>query len=150
MKVILKQDVKGQGRSGELINVSDGYARNFLLPKGLAMEATASNVNTMKLKQDADANRRAKDFEGAKRIAERLSSIEVVLTAKAGSNGKLFGSITSKDVVDALKKQFKIEIDKKRLSLHEGIKTIGTTEVDVKVFPEVSAKLKVVVKQAQE
>lgn len=143
MKVILNQDVKGQGKKGDLIEVSDGYARNFLLPKNLAKEATKENVNILKGQQESREYREKKELEEAKDIAAKIGEISVKLQAKSGDNGKLFGSITSKDVSEALTSQHHIKIDKKKFVLPDGIKTLGTTVVDIKVHPGVVAKLKV-------
>ena len=143
MKVILNQDVKGQGKKGDLIEVSDGYARNFLLPKNLAKEATKENVNILKGQQESREYREKKELEEAQAIASKISEISVKLQAKSGDNGKLFGSITSKDVSEALTSQHHIKIDKKKFVLPDGIKTLGTTVVDIKVHPGVVAKLKV-------
>ena len=111
MQVILTQDVKGQGKKGQMVKVSDGYARNFLLPKGLATEATKSNINDLKGKKESLEFKIKTETEEAKEIAEKMKEIEVVLNAKAGDNGKLFGSITSKDIADALTSQHHIKID---------------------------------------
>ena len=143
MKVILTQDVKGQGKKGQVINVSDGYARNFLLAKGLATEATKSNLNDLKGKQESIEYKIKTDTDEAKRIAEQMKEIVVNLKAKAGDNGKLFGSITSKDVSEALTSQHHIKLDKKKFVLPDGIKSLGTTQVDIKIHPGVLAKLKV-------
>ncbi len=143
MKVILNKDVKGQGKKGQLVEVSDGYARNFLLPRGLAQEATNSNLNVMKGKAESEAHRKQVELEEAQAAAAKINEVTVKLTAKAGSNGKLFGSITSKDVAEELKMQHHIKIDKKKLVMPDGIKVLGTTNVDVKVYPGVTAVLKV-------
>lgn len=143
MKVILNQDVKGQGKKGDLIEVSDGYARNFLLPKNLAIPATKENINVLKGQQESREYRQQKELEQAQEIAEKINEISVVLKAKAGDNGKLFGSITSKDVAEALTQQHHIKIDKKKFVLLDGIKALGTTQVDIKVHSGVLAKLKV-------
>jgi len=143
MKVILNQDVKGQGKKGDLIDVSDGYARNFLLPKKLAKEATKENINVMKGQQESREYRQQKELEEAQAIAEKISSVSVLMKAKAGENGKLFGSITSKDVSEALTSQHHIKIDKKKFNLPDGIKALGTVTVDIKIHPGVVAKLKV-------
>ncbi len=145
MKVILNQDVKGQGKKGQLVEVSDGYARNFLLPKKLAKEATKENINVMQGQQESAEYRRKKELEEANALAERMKEISVKLQAKAGENGKLFGSITSKDICEALISQHHIKIDKKKFVLPDGIKTLGTTEVDVKIHPGVVGKIKVLV-----
>lgn len=146
MKVILNQDVKGKGKKGQLVEVSDGYARNFLLPKGLAKEASNTNINIMKGQNDAEAHRQQVALEEAQAQKEKMEAVEVVLTAKAGDNGKLFGSITSKDVAEALTMQHHIKIDKKKFVMPDGIKALGTTTVEVKIHQGVTGKLKVVVK----
>ena len=143
MKVILTQDVKGQGKKGQVINVSDGYARNFLLAKGLATEATKSNLNDLKGKQESIEYKIKTDTDEAKKIAEQMKEIVVNLKAKAGDNGKLFGSITSKDVSEALTSQHHIKLDKKKFVLPDGIKTLGVTEVTVKLYTGVAGTLKV-------
>ena len=146
MKVILTQDIKGKGKKDQLIEVSDGYARNFLLPKGLAKEATNTNINIMNGKNDAEAHRQKVALEEAEATKTKMEAVEVVLTAKAGENGKLFGSITSKDVAEALTMQHHIKLDKKKFVLPDGIKTLGTTTVDVKIYQGVTGRLKVTVK----
>ena len=143
MKVILNQDVKGQGKKGDLIEVSDGYARNFLLPKNLAIPASKENINILKGQQESREYRQQKELEEAQATAKKIDEIKVILKAKAGDNGKLFGSITSKDVSEALTEQHHIKIDKKKFVLPDGIKTLGTTNVDIKIHPGVVAKLKV-------
>ena len=145
MKVILQQDVKGQGKKGELKEVSDGYARNFLFPKKLAVEATADNINTMKLQEKAKQAQIAKEKAEAKENAEKLKECTVKISAKAGSNGKLFGAVTSKEISDALAAQFNIEIEKNKIVQAEPIKTFGSFEVKVKLGHEISATLKVMV-----
>ena len=146
MKVILTQDVKGQGKKGDMINVSDGYARNFLLPKGLATEATKSAINEMKGKADAKAYREEKELEAAKELAAKIEAVSVTIESKSGDNGKLFGSITSGDIADALKMQGHIVVDKKKIVLHDPIKSVGEYSLSVKVHAGVSATLKVTVK----
>ena len=145
MQVILNQDVKGQGKKGQLVNVSDGYARNYLLPRGLAQEATKSNINVMKGKAESLEYKIKTETEEAKQIAEKMKEIEVVLSAKAGDNGKLFGSITSKDVAEALKMQHHIKLDKKKFVMSD-IKKLGVTEVQVKLYTGIAGTLKVNVK----
>lgn len=147
MQVILKQDVKGQGKKGQMVNVSDGYARNYLLPKGLAEPATKENINILKGKQESLEYRKAKELEEANSIADRLKDIKVTLKAKAGANGKLFGSVTSKDVADALTNQHHIKLDKKKFVMPDGIKTLGETTIDVKIYTGVTGKLTVSVEQ---
>ena len=142
MQVILNQDVKGQGKKGQMVNVSDGYARNYLLPRGLAKEATKSNINVMKGKAESLEYKIKTETEEAKAIAEKMKEREVVIKAKAGDNGKLFGSITSKDVAEELKMQHHIKIDKKKLVMSD-IKKLGVTEVQVKLYTGVSGTLKV-------
>ena len=135
MKVILQQDVKGQGKKGQMVNVSDGYARNFLFPKKLAVEATADNVNTMKLQEKAQAQA----------IADQLKEITVRIVAKGGNGGRLFGAVTTKEVSDALKAQSGIEINKAKLVLDEPIKSFGGYELKAKLGHDVNAVVKVVV-----
>lgn len=149
MQVILKQDVKGQGKKGQMVNVSDGYARNFLLPRGLAEPATKENISVMKGKAESLEYKLKMEREEAQRTADKMKEIEVVLSAKAGANGKLFGSITSKDVSEELTKQHHIKIDKKKFVMPDGIKTLGTTEVDVKIYTGITGKLKVTVKEVK-
>ena len=143
MKVILKQDVKGLGKKEDLVNVSDGYARNFLFPKGLAAEASATNINIMNTKKEAEKTKKDRELAHARELVQKLKDTEVVIKTKSGENGKLFGSITSKDISDKLKNNFKLDIDKKKIVLPEPIKATGTVELDVKLYPEVSGKLKV-------
>ncbi len=147
MKVILMQDVKGSGKKGDIVNVADGYARNFLLPKGLAVEANPTNLNIIQGKKEAFAHKKQIELETAKKLAERLKDITVVLKAKSGASGKLFGSITSKDIADHLKKEHKIAIDKRLINLGESIKEIGTQQVTVKLHPKVSTSLTVKVEE---
>ncbi len=148
MQVILLQDVKGVGKAGTVAKVSDGYARNMLLPKGLAKEATPGNIKELERVKAANAARRAEDLASAKAMAERFKELQVVIKGKAGDGGRLFGSITSKDIVDALKAQYDIEVDKKKCVMDGPIKQAGLHEIDVKLFQEVSAKLKVMVEIA--
>lgn len=143
MKVILKADVKGLGKKDSLVEVSDGYARNFLMPKGLAMEATSSNINVMKNKNESDRMKKEKELAKAKETAEKIKNITLIFKAKASEGGKLFGSITNKDVADKLKVDFKLDVDKKQIILEDVIKSLGTTEANIKLYPEVSAKLKI-------
>lgn len=147
MKVILNADVKGKGKKGDFVNVNDGYARNFLLPKGLAVEATAANLNDLKGKKEAENYRRQQDLESAMQTAEKLKTVAVELSAKAGGNGKLFGSVTSKDISEKLKYQHHIVIDKKKMILPDGIKSTGTHTVEIKLHPKVKAELKVVISE---
>lgn len=143
MKVILTQDVKGQGKKGQLVEVSDGYGRNFLLPRGLAKEANNTNINIMEGQAASAEYKRQQEVEHAQALVKELKELTVELKAKAGENGKLFGSITSKDVADALSKQHNIKIDKKKFVLPDGIKSLGALVVDIKVYAGITAKLKV-------
>ncbi|MEF9935318.1 MAG: 50S ribosomal protein L9 [Clostridium sp.] len=143
MKVILKADVKGTGKKGEVINASDGYARNFLFPKGLAVEATTGNMKSHDLQKAAEAKRKAEELDAAKELAKKISDLTVSLKVKTGDNGKVFGSVTSKDIAEALEKEHGIKVDKKKVDIKDAIKTVGVYTVDVKVYPEVIGKLKV-------
>ena len=145
MKVIFNVDVKGQGKKGEMKEVSDGYARNYLLPRKLAMEANADNLNAYKLKEKAKAAQIAKEKAAAQETASKLSGIQVKIAAKAGSAGKLFGSVTSKEVADAVEKNFSITIDKRKIELATEIKNYGSYEATLKLHAGVSAKIFVVV-----
>jgi len=147
MKVILKQDVKTLGKKDSLVDVSDGYARNFLLPKGLAMEASSDNVNSMNQKNHSEQLKKERALVQAKGLAEKLKDITVVIKTKAGENGKLFGSITTKEIAEKLKEQHKLDIDKKKMAMEETIKALGTTTVEAKLHPGVSAKFTVKVIQ---
>ncbi|MGN0467355.1 MAG: 50S ribosomal protein L9 [Acutalibacteraceae bacterium] len=144
MKVILKQDVKGLGKKGELVNASDGYARNFLFPRNLASEANAQAISEMKNKQQAKQYKIDTETEAAKADAKRISGKTIKITAKAGANGKLFGSVTSKEISAKLKEEFGIDVDKRKISV-EDIKQFGTYEFEVKLYNGVSAKLFVMV-----
>lgn len=148
MKVILLKDVRGSGVKGDVINVSDGYARNYLFPRGLATEATKANLNELKNKEKAEEKRREQAAQEAREIAEKLSDITLVIKAKSGENGKLFGSVTNKEIAQELKKQHKIAIDRKKIVLDEPIKQLSEMEVDVKLYPEISGKLKIRVEEA--
>ena len=148
MKVILQQDVKGQGKKGQLVDVSDGYARNFLLPRKLAVEANADNVNTMKLHEKAKDAKEAAEKAEAEAIAEKLQGCTVKLTAKAGTGGRLFGAVTSKEVSEGLKKQHGIDINKSKIVQDEAIKTFGTFQLKCKLGYEVVGTINVVVTEA--
>ena len=145
MKVILIADVKALGKKGQVVEVSDGYARNCLLPKKLAMEATNAAMNELKNRQAAEAARIAKEKAAAKEIAEKLGALTVKLVCKAGADGKLYGAVTAKDIAEALQAQHGIAVDKRKLVLSENIKAFGTYRVDVKLYTEIGAKLTVVV-----
>lgn len=145
MKVIFIQDVKGQGKKGEEKNIADGYARNFLLPRGLAVEATAANLNNLKGQKASEAYKKEQEIKAAEEIKKQLEGITVKISAKAGENGKLFGSVTTKDIADALKAQHKIEIDKRKIVLASDIKTTGEITVDVKLYPQIAGKINVLI-----
>ena len=143
MKVILNADIKGVGKKNEIINASDGYARNFLFPKKLAVPADAQNMNVLNAKKASEQHKKNVEFEEAKKTQEKMKEIVVKIKTKAGENGKTFGSITSKEISENLEKQFKIKVDKKKISLPEQIKTLGTYIVEVKLFEGVVGKLTV-------
>lgn len=145
MKVILQKDVKGQGKKGELKEVSDGYGRNYLLPRGLAVEATADNLNTMKLKEKARKAQIAREIEQARDYAERLGSVVVRVKAKGGEGGRLFGSVTSKEISEALAEQHGMTIEKNQIVQSEPIKTFGTFQVKAKLGHEISGVINVLV-----
>lgn len=144
MKVVLKQDVKGLGKKGELVNASDGYARNFLFPKNLAVEANAQNMSELKNREQAEKYRIATETAAAKANAEKMSGKTIKITAKAGANGKLFGSVTSKELAEKIADEFGIKVDKKKIVV-EDIKQFGTFEFEVKLYTGISAKLFVMV-----
>lgn len=148
MKVILTQDVRGQGKRGQLIEVSDGYARNFLLPRKLAQEATADNINTMRMNDKATAERQAKERAEAVEIANRMRGMTVTVTAKGGGAGRLFGSVTNTEIAEALAAQQHIELDKRKIVLDEPIKTAGSYTVKCKLGYEITGELTVEVKEA--
>lgn len=145
MKVILQADVKGKGKKGQEVNVSDGYARNFLFPKGLAIEANAKNMNDLKGKQEALAFRKAEELKAAKEMKETLKEIKVELKVKGGAGGRVFGSVTAKEIAVALKEKHGMDIDKRKIQLEEAIKSFGTYQVKIKLHPEVTGEVKVVV-----
>lgn len=147
MKVILTKDVKSQGKKGDLINVSDGYANNFLLPKGLAMPATKQAINELEGKKGAEQYHKNMEEQKARNIADRLKEIKVLIKAKSGKEGKLFGSVTSKDVAEALKAQYNISVDKRKIDLPDGIKTCGIREVKVTLYTGVTGTFKVEVSE---
>ena len=147
MKVLLLADVKGQGKKDQIVEVSDGYARNFLFPKKLAVEADAGAMADAKNKEASKQFRLKEEKAAAEVLAAKLNETTVVIKTTGGNDNKLYGSVTPKDIADALKTSYGIEIDKRKLSLSENIKTFGTYNVDVKVYPEVSAKLKVSVQE---
>ena len=149
MKVIFQQDVRGQGKKGELKEVSDGYARNFLLPRKLAVEATTDNLNTMRLREKARAKQMAEEKAAAEAAAKKLEGIVVKISAKAGAGGKLFGSITSKEISDELQSQFGISIEKNKIVQTEPIKSYGSFSVKCKLGYEITGTINVVVSEAK-
>ncbi|MBR6352496.1 MAG: 50S ribosomal protein L9 [Oscillospiraceae bacterium] len=148
MKVIFSTDVRGQGKKGEMKEVSDGYARNYLIPRGLAAEATADNINAMKLKEKAKAAQIAREKAQAEENARKLEGVQVLIRARAGSSGKLFGAVTSQEICDALKEQFDIDIEKNKIVQAEPIKTFGSYTVKAKLGYEVSGSINVLVVEA--
>ena len=147
MKVVLTQDVKGQGKKGQVITVSDGYARNFLLPKGLATEANAAAMNEIKSKEEAKQYKIATEKAAAEDLAKKLSEINLEIKVGKGTDGRFYGSVTSKEIAEKLQETYKITVDKRKIQLDRPIKEYGTTQLDVKLYPEVVGKLKVTVKE---
>lgn len=143
MKVILMQDIKGVGKKDTIINANDGYARNFLFPKKLAVEANKENLAKLKSKQNSEAHKKDLEKQKAEELKQKLSKIELRINVKAGENGKIFGSITSKEVSAELKKQYNIEIDKKKIILKEPIKELGAFTLDIKLYEGIIGKLKI-------
>ena len=143
MKVILKADIKGVGKKDEVINASDGYARNFLFPKNLAVEANNENMSKLKAKQDSAKYQKGVEKEKAIEIADKLSKIVLKIRVKAGENGKIFGGVSAKEIAQELSKEYKIEVDKKKIDLKETIKTLGVHNVDIKLFEGVIGKLRI-------
>lgn len=148
MKVILLQDVKSLGKKGDTVNVSDGYARNMLFPKKLGVEATAKNMNDLKLQKANQAKVAQEQLDAARDFAKVIAEKEVVVAIKVGEGGKTFGSVSSKEIAEAAKAQHSLDIDKKKIQLATPIKAVGTTTVPVKLHPQVTAELKVTVKEA--
>ena len=142
MKVILQQDVKGKGKRGQMIEVSDGYARNYMLPRKIAVEATADNVNTMRMNDKAQQEKRQKEREEAFAISKKMKDMVVVVRAKGGGAGRLFGSVTTQEIAEAIQKQEGINIDKRKIVLDEQIKTVGEYTVKCKLGYEITADLK--------
>lgn len=148
MKVILLQDVKGKGKKGQMLEVSDGYARNFMLPKKLAMEATPDAINTMRMNDKAAAEKAAKEKAEALAVSKELRAMTLVVTAKGGGAGRLFGSVTNQEIADALKAKAGITLDKRKIVISEPIKTVGTYTVTCKLGYEISAPLTVKIEEA--
>ena len=147
MKVILLEDVKSLGKKGEVVKVSDGYARNMLFPKKLGIEATAGNMKNLEQKRKIDEKNAAEELKKAQEFAENLETKSVTVGIKVGTGGKTFGSVSTKEIADAAKKQLGIDIDKKKMVLASPLRELGETQVPVKVHPKVTANLKVIVKE---
>ena len=143
MKVILTQDIKSVGKKGQIIDAADGYARNYLLPKKLAVVADATNLNELKTKQDANKYKRDMTMANAKELSEKMKSFELTFKIKAGDNGKTFGSVTAKDIADELNKKYFVEVDKKKICLTDAIKNLGDYNIEIKLFEGISGMLKV-------
>ena len=148
MKVILLQDVKGKGKKGQMLEVSDGYARNFMLPKKLAIEATADAINTMRMNDKAAAEKAAKERAEALEISKKLREMTLTVTAKGGGNGRLFGAVTTQEIAAALEKQSGIKLDKRKIVLNENIKNVGTYTATCKLGYEITAPLTVKIEEA--
>jgi len=145
MKVILQQDIKGKGKKGQLVEVSDGYANNYLFPRKLAVPATAQALNEMKNREAAQKYAEKVALEQAKKLSQKLQGITIKVKAKAGSAGRLFGSVTSKEIADSLKEAYGLEVDRRKIQLDEPIKQFGAFDIEVKLHPEVTGTLHVVV-----
>ncbi len=143
MKVILLEDVKSHGKKGDIINVSDGYARNMLIPKGLGVEATPKNLNDLKLKKAHDAKIAAEELAAAKELGAKLEKSSITMSLKVGEGGKVFGSIAAKEISEAVKAQLNLDVDKKKLQMSGPIKAVGVTEVSVRLHPKVVVPLKI-------
>lgn len=148
MKIILLQDEKKLGKKGDIIEASDGYARNYILPKKIGVEATAKNMNDLKLQKANDARIAQEQLDAAKALADELSSKQVIVKIKAGEGGRAFGSVSTKEIAAAVKEQHNLEIDKKKIQLPEALKNFGSYEVSVKLHPQVTGKLTVKVLEA--
>lgn len=145
MKVILKQDIKGVGKKDQIVNAADGYARNYLFPKNLAVLADTGNMNNLKAKNESIAYRKGEDLKESKEIAEKLKKVTLKFKVKAGENGKLFGGVTAKEIAETLKKDYNINIDKKKVLLNETIKNAGVTKVELKLNEGVLATVSVMI-----
>lgn len=143
MKVVLLQDVKDLGKKDSIVNVSDGYARNFLFPKKLAIEASDAKMKEITDKKSSEKNRKQKELQQARELAEKLNKVTVTIKTKSGESGKLFGSITSKDIAQEIETQANIKVDKKRIVLSDALKSTGEYQIEIKVYPEVLAKVTV-------
>ena len=142
MKVILKQDIKGVGKKDEVINANDGYARNYLFPRNLAVPADKGNLTNLQSKKSSEEHRKDLERQAAKEVAKKIEGIQLKIVVKSGDNGKVFGSVTSKEIAENLEKQYKIKVDKKKILLAEPIKVLGTYNIDIKLFDGINAKLK--------
>ncbi|MEI3358177.1 MAG: 50S ribosomal protein L9 [Dorea formicigenerans] len=147
MKVILKEDVKSLGKKGEIVNVSDGYARNFILKTGKGIEANTKNLNDLKLKKANDDKVAQEHYEAAVELGKKIEAGKIEVSIKTGEGGKAFGSVSSKEIATEVKAQMELEVDKKKVQLKDAIKALGTYEVPIKLHPKVTAELKVVVKE---
>ena len=147
MKVILKEDVKSLGKKGEIVNVSDGYARNFILKTGKGIEANTKNLNDLKLKKANDDKVAQEHYEAAVELGKKIEAGKIEVSIKTGEGGKAFGSVSSKEIATEVKAQMELEVDKKKVQLKDAIKALGTYEVPIKLHPKVTAKLKVVGKE---
>ena len=143
MKIILLQDIKGVGKKDQIINANDGYARNYLFPKKLAVEATTGNLGNLKAKQESNQYRKDMQKEEAIKLADKIKDITLTIKVKAGENGKIFGGVTAKEIAENLKTQYAIDVDKKKINLSETIKVIGTRTLDIKLYEGVTGKLKI-------
>ena len=147
MKVILKENIKSIGKKDEIVNVSDGYARNYLFAKNLAIEATAGNLSKLQTKKDSEQYKKNIEKEEAQKIADKLSKIKLEFKVKAGENGKVFGGISTKEIAEKLEKEYQIKVDKKKIMLKEAIKVLGLTNVEIKLYEGVIGKVKVQAKE---
>ncbi|MEN8904665.1 MAG: 50S ribosomal protein L9 [Clostridiales bacterium] len=143
MKVILKDDVQGLGKKDDMVNAKNGYAKNYLFPKGLAIEANLSNLNDVKQKNKASKAKKDSEIQEAKALKEQFKKYEITIKSKAGEGNKLFGSVTNKDIAEKLLEVYKVKVDKKKVLMNEGIKSLGDVTVDIKLYPKIIAKLKV-------
>ena len=147
MKVVLLEDIKGSGKKNDIVEVSDGYARNYLFPKKLAVEATKAKITEVKAKKNSEDHRKSLELEAAKEIAKEIAGKKIVLKAKAGAEGKLFGSVTAKEIASEIKSAFGIEIDRRKISLDSDIKQFGSYDVQIKIYSGVTTGITVVVEE---
>lgn len=141
MEVILQQDVKGLGKKGDVVKVADGYGRNFLLPRGLAVPATVGNLKQVDLEKESQKQKRERELKEAQEVAARIQGQKLQIATKVGESGKLFGSITSQEIAERLKKQYKVEIDKRKIELEEPIKSVGKHQVKIRIHPQVQVEI---------